>query len=350
MAMDIERKYEAEKKAAEISLLNKEMTIQTLELEGKNQMIFFMLILVVFLGGGGMVLLRFNFLRRQAFQEVKLKNEELAMQNEEIASQRDQIEDQRQELETKNEVIMESIRYARQIQEAILPSYATVLNSFNEFFVFYKPRDIVSGDFYWVSEKEKLVIAVADCTGHGIPGAFMSMIGNELLNEIVIDREIFDPSTILLELDKGIVRALKQDITENLHGMDISVCVVDKTSQTLEFAGAKNPLVFIQNNEINVVKGDRFGLGGLLQRDKTFTTHSMPYSEENIFYMMSDGLQDQFGGEKDRKYSFNRLKDFIRENHHKKLSEQRELMEGEYLKWKGEREQVDDILVIGFRI
>jgi serine phosphatase RsbU (regulator of sigma subunit)/tetratricopeptide (TPR) repeat protein len=348
--IEFEEKYKAEQKDNEIELLNKEKKIQTLEIKNKNNLVLGLIMGIMVFIGMGVFLVRLIMMRKQAFDQIAEKNNELADQNEEIAAQRDQIEQQNRNLEEKNNLIVESIRYAQQIQETILPSYSTILTAFDEFFVFYRPKDIVSGDFYWISEKGKLVVAAVDCTGHGIPGAFMSMIGNELLNEIVLDKKITKPSYILEELNKGIIRTLKQNIKHNFHGMDIAICVIDRNRKKLQFAGAKNGLLRMNGGDLHEYKGDRFSLGGLIQKNKEFSTIKIDIEPGDTYYMFSDGLQHQFGGENDKKFSLQRIKHLILDNHHLPLTEQREVFESAFESWKGNEEQIDDVLLLGFKI
>jgi serine phosphatase RsbU (regulator of sigma subunit) len=348
--IEFEEKYEAEKKDNEIKLLNKEKEIQKLELKNKNNLVLGLTMGIMLFVGMGIFLVRVIMMRKDAFNQVAEKNNVLAEQNEEILAQRDQIEQQNVRLEEKNNLIFESIRYAQQIQETILPSYSTILNSFDEFFVFYRPKDIVSGDFYWVSDKGKLVVAAVDCTGHGIPGAFMSMIGNELLNEIILDRRMTNPSEILTELNNGIIRTLKQNIKHNFHGMDVALCVIDKAKGKLNFAGARNSLIMVRKGELTEFKGDRFSLGGLIQKNKSFTTREINLEADTAYYMFSDGLQHQFGGENDKKFSLKRIKSLIVENQHLPMKNQRETFEKAFEAWKGEGEQIDDVLLMGFKV
>ncbi|MEM7548941.1 MAG: tetratricopeptide repeat protein [Bacteroidota bacterium] len=351
LTMDLQEKYNSEKKDKEIQILNREKKIQNLEIENKNNLVLFLVSLLIIFLAAAFILIKLNRSRKKALEAVSIKNEELAQQNEEIATQRDQIELQSEQLTSKSELVLESIRYAKQIQEAILPSYATILDSFQEFFVFYKPRDIVSGDFYWISNRnDKVIIAAADCTGHGIPGAFMSMIGNELLNELVIEKKIIDPGEILMGLDRGIVRTLRQETNENLNGMDIGLCIVDKKAQTISFAGAKNPMIEItKEQEIKIFKGDRHAIGGIFRLEKSFKVHANKLNTDSVYYLMSDGFQDQFGGTRDKKYSTKRLRSFLLKINHLPLKDQKIELEQEFNTWQGTQEQIDDVMILGFR-
>ena len=199
------------------------------------------------------------------FQSKKLKEQNFELQelNKELEAKvikrTEEVLAQKKIIEKKNTNITDSIRYAQEIQKAMLPSLTSVLKGIPDFFVLLKPRDIVSGDFYWFGEiNDKIVISAIDCTGHGIPGAFLSLIGNDLLNEIVISKNITIPNQILYELNRGIKNALNQEKNDNHDGMDMALCVIDKSSKILTFCGAKNSLVYIRDNEVYQIKGDRY--------------------------------------------------------------------------------------------
>jgi len=257
-------------------------------------------------------------------------------------------------IEKKNHDITSSINYAKRIQTAMLPRNENIENHLGEHFILFKPRDIVSGDFYFFSaqNENKIVITAADCTGHGVPGAFMSLIGHELLNKIVNLRGIIEPDKVLEQLHLGVNRALRQESGENKDGMDMSLCVIDKSQKTLDFAGAKNPLVYIQGGALYEIKGDKMPIGGMWKNEKhrTFEKHSLNYTEETYFYIFSDGLQDQFGGPEGRKFMKKKLKKLLFENHQKPMQEQRNILRKALDDWMINSKQLDDILLIGFRL
>jgi serine phosphatase RsbU (regulator of sigma subunit) len=291
-------------------------------------------------------------------------NEEIQQQSEEIMAQRDDIEDQKNEIAKINEDITASITYAKRIQTAMLPFPERLKNSFEEYFILFRPRDIVSGDFYWFADtkdivtgseevegKGKIIFAVADCTGHGVPGAFMSMIGNELLNDIVIKRKIYEPDIILNQLHKGIRYALRQDRTENRDGMDVALVVIDRDEKTLSFAGAKNPMYLFYNNEPILVKGDKVPIGGSQhEEERIFTKHVFSISGECIFYLFTDGYQDQFGGPDNKKFMVKRFKQMLEFLYRSNFKEQKDVLEEELDNWIGYDKQIDDILVVGVKI
>jgi serine phosphatase RsbU (regulator of sigma subunit)/ligand-binding sensor domain-containing protein len=285
--------------------------------------------------------------------EIRMKNVELEQQKEEISAQRDEIEVQRDKIEEKNKNITASITYAKRIQEAMLPLRDKIDQAFDDYFILFKPRDIVSGDFYWFSTRnDKIIFTAVDCTGHGVPGAFMSMIGSEILTTIV-NQGITMPSEILDYMNRYVRKALKQDQTENQDGMDMSLCTINKQERIVEWSGAKNPLIYIQNNEIFHLKGDMQSIGGhqLSKKERQFTNNIVSYSNvPTYFYIFTDGFQDQFGGDKGRKFMVKNLKDLIFENHNKPMKEQQVILEAAVEDWKSGADQTDDILVIGFKL
>jgi len=327
------------------------------------------------LGAVTLVIIFFGYKVFRANKETKKantllidKNEEINQQKEEIQAANDSLESAnveitaaKDDIESKSEKIASSLNYASRIQRAMLPKMKEVREELPDAFVMLSPRDAVSGDFFWygVVEKEngekKIVIAAVDCTGHGVPGAFMSMIGDSYLNQIVMQQQITSPEVILEELHNGVRRALQQDKTDNNDGMDMTVCVIDKESKTLEFAGAKNPLVYMQNGEMKLIKGNSFSIGGLMRaRGRTgFTKHIIDISEETHFYIYSDGYQDQFGIADDgrvRKYMAKRFRQFLFETHKQPMNEQAVTFAVEFDEWRGERSQMDDVLLIGVKL
>ena len=268
---------------------------------------------------------------------------------------RQELMQQKQIIEIKNKDITDSINYAKKIQDAILPTAEQVDAGFKDYFVMFKPRDIVSGDFYWYHrfENGEQVVAAADCTGHGIPGALMSVIGSSLLNEIVKQRGVKDPAEILNQLDEGVNLALgnRSKSTEQRDGMDISICYINTEKDTLQFAGAFRPLIKISGGEMEEFKSDKFPIGGGdLYEKKPFSHHTIPVKEGDCFYMFSDGMPDQFGGPNGKKLMTKKFKELISQNTTLPFKEQCQALEIFFEKWKGDKEQVDDILVVGFTL
>lgn len=321
----------------------------------------------------------FETAKSKALREVEKKNKEILDINEELLSQKEEIETQRDTIEEKNTIlekthdeilnknqliqkknedIMASINYARRIQEAMLPPKTDIKRGIPESFIFFKPRDVVSGDFYWFANtKGRKIISALDCTGHGVPGALMSMTGNNLLNEIIINKGIVLPNRIFEELDRGIIESLKQKQTSNRDGMDGALCSIyeEDGKNIVEFSGARNPLIMVRNGEYEKIKGNKLSIGGektsdKIQTNKSFTTHRIEVSEPSMFYIFSDGFQDQFGGPKDSKYMTKKMHQLMANIAHLSIDEQEKTFESELNKWKGKGDQIDDILIIGFRV
>ena len=262
-----------------------------------------------------------------------------------------EIRKQKEIIEAKNKDITASISYAERIQTASLPSLDIIEEELNEYFILFKPKDIVSGDFYWFTKIDDLfIIAAIDCTGHGVPGAFMSLVGLNLLSAIVLENHITEPHMILEELHKRVQSALRQSSTANQDGMDAAICVINKKKNIVEFSGARNPLIYIQNNEIYKIKGDRKSVGGKQSAAKSFTKHTVNIETDTSFYIFSDGYQDQFGGPNNRKFMVKNMYKMFMENHHKPMKEQQIIYNDIIESWMSLTDQIDDILLIGFKL
>ncbi len=289
---------------------------------------------------------------RQLEKEVKERTSEIRQQNEEIKTQRDEIIEQKDRIEHHQEEITDSIRYAKRIQNAALPSDDFLNENLPEHFILFKPKDIVSGDFYWSARSgNKIVITAADCTGHGVPGAFMSMLGISFLNEIVNEKNILQPDEILNRLRENIVEALKQkgESSDSKDGMDISLSIIDLDTGLIQFSGAYNPLYFIKNGEFNEIKADKMPVA-IYEYIKPFTANEIQLSEGDVIYMFSDGYADQFGGPKDKKFMTKRFKKLLFDNYKKPMKEQQQILDNAIEAWKNGEDQIDDICVVGVRI
>jgi serine phosphatase RsbU (regulator of sigma subunit) len=253
------------------------------------------------------------------------------------------------EIEEKNRDITASIRYAERIQRAMLPRE----DSFHDTFVLYMPKDIVSGDFYWMYDNGDLqFIAACDCTGHGVPGAFMSIIGHNSLNKVVREYGIIRPGAILDQLNIEVVKALMQRHEETINdGMDLALIAFNRKKFTLEFAGAYNPLYVVRKGELLTYKGDRFPIGmSWAQSKKTFENQIINVQPGDMLYMSSDGYADQFGTREGKKYKSGNVKKLLTEIWDLPVNEQRDRLKKEIMEWKGNLPQVDDIMLIGTRI
>ncbi len=266
--------------------------------------------------------------------------------------QQSKIEEKNKEIASKSKDITDSINYAKRIQHAVLPQEESIYKNLSSSFIFYKPKDIVSGDFFWYYEinKDEFIFVCADCTGHGVPGAFMTVIGSSLLNQTVIDNKVNKPSTILFELDRQINFTLKQQENSVLtvqDGMDLTLIKVNKLTRELIIASAKRPVILVRDKKIQEFKGSKFSLGGMLTGTKVFEETIINYKAGDYLYMFTDGYVDQFGGQSEKKFSSKRLRDLLLEINNNPITKQKEVLVDSLKNWQGSLEQVDDILVIG---
>ena len=248
--------------------------------------------------------------------------------------------------------IRDSIQYAKRIQEAILPSKSLISAVFPQSFVLYKPKDIVCGDFYWYAEKgDDIIFAAADCTGHGVPGALVTVVGNSILHEIVNISDQNSPAEILTQLDKKLIDTLSKYGQDNTNdGMDVALCQFNRKTNMLTFAGAKRPLYVYKNGNPIVIKGDNFPIGSTQYHGlKSFNEHEIKLAEGDTIYIFSDGYHDQFGGADDKKYMTSRFRDLLTEMQNMPMEHQHAHLEHEIVTWQGIHEQTDDILVMGIR-
>ncbi len=337
---EMQTRFETEQKQREIELLNKEKQVQNLKLT-KQVTVRNMVIAISILA---LLMLALIYTRYRA----KFKaNQELDRKNREI-------EQQKKTVEEKNSEIISSIEYAKRIQDAIMPSMDEIRTTLPDSFVFYRPKAIVSGDFYWFSKDgEQSYIAAVDCTGHGVPGAFMSMIGNDHLNQIVNVEQRKMPDEILNRLHHEIQLTLKQKhgVTDIHDGMDIALCVLNHKRNKLYFSSANRYLYQIRDRELTEIKGDHFNIGGIMHEDvRHYNLHEIDVQKGDVFYIFSDGVSDQFGGEKAKKFGYKRLKETLMGMHQKPMKEQGEIYEKTILNWIGTNDQIDDLLLIGIRI
>lgn len=339
----LHKNYELDKKQVEIDFLNRNQRMQTI-------LIIALVVVLILVALFTFSLIRSNRLKKNI-------NEILKKQKEEIETTNEQLHKQKQLIEKKNEDITSSITYAQRIQQAFLPPREEIARYLPDFFIYYQPRDIVSGDFYWFAHKpgengnSKLILAAVDCTGHGVPGAFMSMIGDSLLNQVIHDKEIHAPDLILNELHTGIQKTLNQYQTKNQDGMDMALCTIDLQHRKMEFAGAGNPLYICQNGELTQIKGSIHSLGGLQKEIKReFEKQVIDIQEPTVFYIFSDGYQDQIGGPENKKFYVKRFRDLLHSIHHLPMQEQAKILDATMKEWKGKENQLDDMMVIGVKI
>jgi len=329
-------------------------------------------------------------IKSKANIQLQLKNSEITQQKEEIQAQRDEIEEQRDEIEKQRDIalrqkdeiqiqkkeIEDSIHYAKRIQNAVLPARDILTKTFIEaHFIVFKPRDIVSGDFYWATQKgEELVVVAADCTGHGVPGAFMSMLGVAFLNEIVTRDEKIAANEILNLLRMHVISSLRQTgkEMESKDGMDIALCIFNKSKQTMQYSGANNPMYLVRNKQFNLpelnsdnwvifdnneseyhifeIKSDRMPIGIHVKTENSFTNNEFTFMKDDIIYIFSDGYADQFGGKDDRKYTYKQFKNLFLRIQNLTMPQQQEKLFEELDRWQGKRKQLDDILILGIKL
>lgn len=342
---EMSTKYETEKKEQEITLLNKDKLLRVAELN--QQKTYKNLILSV----SGLISLLAGVLFF-AFRQKQKTNQVLSLQKEEIEEKNAVLIIQKEEIESQKNEITDSINYAKRIQESILPAVQEVISGFAEGFVLYNPKDIVSGDFYWAhTGKERKLIASVDCTGHGVPGALMSMIAAEKLHEAA--GQIENPGEILSLVNRNVRYTLKQDteLRSTRDGMDIALIAVDLNQKKVFFSGANRPLwIFRQNGGFEEIKGNKQSLGGHTESDTIFEEHEISVSPGDQLYLFSDGFQDQFGGSEGKKLMKKNFKQLITNFRATGMELQEKNLQEFFLSWKGNHEQVDDILVIGLKI
>ena len=300
----------------------------------------------------------------ETYQDISEKNKRLWKTSLMVNKEKEKVEKIQEQLAEKNKHITDSIRYAKIIQQAIMPPISDIKKALPESFIFFQPKDIVSGDFYWFTKVDnKIIIAAVDCTGHGVPGAFMSMIGNETLNNIVIERKITEPGKILERLQAGIRLTLRQHRKESeaRDGMDVAICCLTPVSGDsqkdsefngglLQFAGANNTLYFVNNQgdaTLSQFKGDQ---SISFENMNRFTNHEIKIKKQDTFYIFSDGYADQFGGSMKKKFKYKRLRNLFVSMQDEPMQQQEEIIRKTFENWKGSQEQVDDVLIIGVRI
>lgn len=378
---EMEAKYESDKKENAIKLLNKDKALQQTEIlahQNKQKSLIGIVALICIL----MSVLALAFRNKQKANQLITKekaeverqrqlvvtaNEELHQQNEEIAAQRDLIEQQKGLVEEKQREILDSIHYAKSIQQAMLTSEEYIRRHLPDFFIYYQPKDIVSGDFYWGTyHKGSFYLATADCTGHGVPGAFMSLLNISFLNENIVERGFSDPSQILNNQRTEIINALnanKEKLSTGTFvkdGMDCVLCKFDLTNLTLTYAAANNPLWLVRSEgmhdknvpyfQLREFAADKMPVGKYHDDMREFSQQSIPLQKGDVLYTFTDGFADQFGGKKGKKYKYKKLQETILSIAHMPMEDQKKILTKEFEDWKGNNEQVDDVLVIGVKI
>ena len=293
------------------------------------------------------LLLQGDKITKELTRKVNEKEQKLEREKARTQDINQQIIQQNKIIASKSKDMFDSLQYAKIIQESILPSEVIMRKHLMESFVYYQAKDVVSGDFYWVHQKgQKVFLVAADCTGHGVPGALLTMLGSNLLKEIIKSSVSDDPAEILEQLDKMVIESLHHEGD----GMDIALCVIDKQNNRVLFSGAKNPLIYIKNNQLHRIKGGIRSIGGGGRTMNPFTTQHIMIDRPTAFYMFSDGYQDQFGGEEDKKFMVKGFKDLLLSIHLRPMAEQKQIIDDTMKNWIGARSQTDDLLVMGFKL
>jgi Two component regulator propeller./Stage II sporulation protein E (SpoIIE)./Y_Y_Y domain. len=303
-----------------------------------------------------LIILTFSYIKRREFKflaEKRILEEKVLERTYEIQCQKNEIELQRDLIDEKNYNITSSIKYASHIQNAVLPPIDLIDKLLPDNFIFSRPKDIVSGDFFWLAGKDdKVVFAVADCTGHGVPGAFMSLLGITLLNEIVTTEGITRSDAIVTKLRERVIHSLQQSRKDipTADGMDIALCVLDQNQKRIQFTGGMNNIVFIRDGKLEIIKADRFSVCVLYGNSGPFTMKEIDYRKGDVFYLFSDGYQDQFGGDFDKKYLSSHFYLTLLEIHELPMLNQKEILEKKLKEWIKDDIQTDDITVMGIRL
>ena len=325
--------YDVESKNAEIEQLLQETTLQQMENDEKDRQ---RLWLTIVLGVTTiLVLVAFLAYRQKRRSAMVLLH-------------------QKQIIEEKNHDITDSIQYAKRIQQAILPSMQQIKKALPESFVYFAPKDIVSGDFFWFNETPRsYYLAVVDCTGHGVPGAMMSMIGYNFLGQIINEKDIEQPAEVLNELHRKVLMALNKDYRTHdvKDGMDVALIRIDRKTKKIYYSGAVRPVYIVIDGNLTEIKGDIYSVGGIKDADgESFSQHEIDAPAGACVYLFSDGYADQFGGPGGKKFKYKQLRELITKNAHLPMEEQRAVIEKTFLEWKGPLEQVDDVCLVGVRV
>jgi len=321
-------------------------------IEKQKMLIWFFVVALILVTGLGYFIYRGYKIKKEANIKLEEKNKLISEQKDEIQLQKEIAESQRDQITYQKKHITDSIEYALRIQSALLPGLELFSDKIDHF-VLYKPRDIVSGDFYWVSEvsDNRQIIIAADCTGHGVPGAFMSMLGVSFLNEIILSKGIIQPDLILNNLREDVMRSLKQTKSDGgvKDGMDMCICLLDMENKSLQFAGANNPLWIISEGELTEIKGDKMPVA-VHERMNPYTNHWVDLKKGDTFYIFSDGFVDQFGGPNQKKFLSKNFKKVLAELQNKSMLDQGAELDKIFEDWRKDVEQIDDVTLIGVRV
>jgi serine phosphatase RsbU (regulator of sigma subunit) len=350
--------YDVDKKETENSILKAEKEHKQQTIHQQYFVIIIAGLALLFCLGMAVVLYRANKKIKLVNKDLRIHQTQIAEQNIELQAIIQVVSLQKNSLQTQHKEITDSIAYAQRIQQAILPFESLFEDIFGiqNYFVLYKPRNIVSGDFYWLhkteEEKPKIILIVADCTGHGVPGAFMSMIGIQILQEIIIQENIMAPEKILVSLQRQIIHILQQKQNKTHDGMDVSILCIDKMEQKVSYAGAMSIGFYIQDGKLFTLSGDKNPIGGVYwEGESSYHATEIAMDRATTFYLFSDGFQDQFGGINNKKFTRKRLKEILLNNSQETMAKQKNNLETTITKWidLAKETQTDDITIVGIR-
>ena len=345
--------YEVDEKTSRIESLQQQGKIRELEYEQRKLVNYVLISGILFLVGLGLVFYSKYRLKTQANRKLERQKASINQQKQKIEKQRDEIVIKSQLLEENSRDIKDSIEYARRIQMSLLPARSQLKQLFPESLIFYQPKDIVSGDFYWLHETEDTVIlSVLDCMGHGVPGAFMTVLANTILNQLALENKMTSPNMVLTLMDAHIREALRQQDTENPNndGLDMAVCFIDRRTLKMDYSGAQMPMYYVSQGELHQLNPDRYFIGGAHYSEKYFTNQPVQLQRGDTLYMASDGFQDQFGGPKDKKFMRGCFKELLTCLQSQSIAQQYQKIETTFYEWKGNQVQTDDVLVVGIRL
>ena len=345
--------YEVDEKTSRIESLQQLSKIRELEYDQRKLVNYVLISGILFLFGLGLVFYSKYRLKIQANRKLEKQKASINQQRQKIEKQRDEIVLKSQLLEENSRDIKASIEYARRIQMSLLPARNHLKHLFPESLIFFQPKDIVSGDFYWLHETEDTVIlSVLDCTGHGVPGAFMTVLANTILNQLALENKMTSPNVVLTLMDTHIREALRQQDAENPNndGLDMAVCFINRRTLEMSYSGAQMPMYYFKQGELHQLNPDRYFIGGAYYPEKCFANQTLQLCSGDTFYLASDGFQDQFGGPKDKKFMRRCFKEMLTVLQSKSIAQQHQQIERIFYEWKGEQVQTDDVLVVGVRV
>jgi serine phosphatase RsbU (regulator of sigma subunit) len=355
---ELQTRFDTKAKEKENQLLKEKQAKQEAVIKRKNYLTWFIVSVLLFVGILAYLAFRTSGQQKKANSALSLKNSQISRQKEEIQAQSDNLEKANTEINEKNrqlnqinERMTASLNYAVYIQEAMMPGAYIYERFFREHFIFYAPKEIVSGDFFWLKEtNDYLYFAAADCTGHGVPGALVSMLGISYLNEIIAHGPGIETGEVLNQLRQLVKESLERGQRQGRRdGLDIALCRLNRKTLELQYSGAHNPVYVFSSGKFLELTADRMPIGKH-RKEKAFASQTLQLSKDDMLYLFSDGITDQFGGKHEEKFKKIRLKALLREVHSKPLSQQKSIIENTYLRWKGSRPQLDDILMLGLKV